>query len=145
MSAGTAILHEALGKVKAHSVVSLAPPESMTLALNTLNSMLQTWLSRGIDMGTMPLNAHADELGEPMDARNGIVNNLAIAVAPDFSYTPSRELMLAASTGLDEITKQYGSVTIPRRKVSSTMPLGAGYSKGPRRKVFAGTDTTIDA
>ena len=78
MSAGTEIIQEALRKIGAHSEVSPASAESILVGKSALNSMLEMWLSKGIDFGFAPLDAPGDDLSEPPDTRNGISSNLAI-------------------------------------------------------------------
>jgi len=140
MSSGTEIITEALQKIGAASVVAPADPDAIVAGKNALNSMLQQWLSVGIDMGTVPLDSPGDELSEPMDARNGIVDNLALMLAPFFSngkqvVTP--ELSRSAKIGYIFIKKMYQPVVIPQKKVSSTMPMGAGSTRGVWRSTFA--------
>lgn len=140
MSSGTEIITEALQKIGVASVAAPASPEAIDTAKNTLNGMLQMWQSVGVDMGVVPLNAPGDELSEPLDARNGIVNNLAIMLAPDFSngkQVVSPELSRNARIGYTFIKKMYQPVVIPQKKVSSTMPKGAGSTRGVWRSTFA--------
>lgn len=148
MSSGTVIIESGLKLIGAHSLAAPADPESIELGMNTLNSMLQLWLSQAIDLGIIPLQAPGDELAEPMDARQAIIDNLAIALAPNFE-TPtgpvSPILRGAANRGYASIENLYQIVTIPNKVVSSTLPRGAGNNRGSWNSPFAGKGATIDS
>lgn len=140
MSSGTAIIQTALQKIGAYSVVSPPQPESITLARDALNSMLALWLKKGIDLGVNVIAAAGDELGEPLDARNAIIDNLAPEIAPFFGGSVvSNDLSIQARTGYNDIARLYRVIEIPEKVVSSTMPMGAG-NKG---RVFAGKGKTV--
>ena len=139
MSTGTAIIERALQKIGAHSIVQPSNPEDIVIGMNALNSMLETWLTQGIDIGVTPLDVPGDELNEPTDTQNGIINNLAIELAPDFDngkLVVSADLRRNAKTGFQSIKNLYQKVTIPKKVVSSTLPVGAGNSRGINRRVF---------
>jgi len=139
MSSGTEIIQTALQRIGVHSVAAPASPEAIVSGKDMLNSMLQMWQSIGVELGAVPLNAPGDELGEPMDARAGIIDNLAIYMAPEFSngkQIVSPELSRSARIGYAFIKKMYQSIEIPKKKMSSTMPLGAGSTRGNHAAVF---------
>lgn len=146
MSSGTSVIQDALRKLGAYSVAHPLPPESIALGRDTLNSMIQEWRSKEIKMGCVPLDAPGDELSEPMDARNGIVENLAVRLYSDFpsiSDKTLRELRIQAGNSYRFICSQYQDLPIPDRVVSSTTPLGAGNMRGRLTKVFAGPGKTV--
>ena len=148
MSSGTEIIQEALGEIGAHSVASPAPAESVSVGMAVLNSMLQQWFDIGIDLGIMPLKNPGDELGEPMGARMGIVKNLAIVLAPKFDNgvsVVSQDLAKQSRNTYGQIRKMYQSITIPKKTVSSLMPLGSGHDRWVgRERTFAGDDFKLD-
>lgn len=139
MSTGTAIIQRALQGIGAHSRVAPASPESITLGMEKLNSMLEMWLSQGITIGFTPLDVPGDNLNEPADTKNGIICNLAIELAPDFDngkQIVSQELRRNAKVGFGNIKNLYQKITIPKKVVSSTLPVGAGNSRGVNRRTF---------
>lgn len=149
MSSGTSVIQDALQEIGAHSVLSPASPESISVGMRVLNSMIEQWASLGIDMGTVPLKNPGDELSEPLGARNGIVKNLAVVMAPKFDNgdnVVSMSLQKEANSGYRFIRRMYQVITIPQKTVSSTMPMGANNSRlrGYNRKTFAGKDKKID-
>lgn len=147
MSSGTEIIHSALRKIGAHSVISPASPESVDAARDTLNSMIQSWLSKGIDMGCLPLKAPGDELNEPLDAKHDIISNLAVMLAPEFDngkVVVSATLQRQAVAGLRSIRKLYQTITVPAKKVSSNMTMGAGSTRGYFTDPFVDSDRELE-
>lgn len=147
MSTGTDIIEEALQEIGAHSAIAPASPASIVLGMKRLNSMLETWLTKNIAIGFTPLEVPGDELNEPADTRNGIISNLAIAVAPPFDNgrnIVSNELRTNAKTQFGDIKNLYQKVTIPDKVVSSTLPVGAGNSRGVNRRTFFPKGGTIN-
>jgi hypothetical protein len=127
MSDGTTIIESALKLIGAHSIAAPADPESIEIGMFTLNSMLQLWLSQNVDMGIVPLEAPGDELGEPLDARQSIIDNLSILLAPNFGVgVVDQVLRDNARLSKAEIKRLYRNITIPAKVVSSTLPRGAG-------------------
>lgn len=146
MSTGTIIIKCALKEIGAHSILAPAPPESIVDGMGTLNSMLQLWLSNGIDLGIVPLSAPGDELGEPADAYQVIIDNLALSLAPNFDngkQIVSVDLKNNARDGYNRIKNLYQVLTIPNKVVSSTLPRGAGNRRNINSPVFAGKGATV--
>ncbi len=145
MTAFTVIAQKALGKIGVHSVLSPADEESITTAMDTMNSLLEEWEDIGIDTGMVPLKTPGQELSEPAAIRNALYAVLAFEMAPQFSsgqavVTP--ELVAAKNRGMRAI-RRYQNIVPPAKVVSSTMPLGAGNMKGTRPRVFAGRNHTL--
>ena len=132
MSTGTYIVKRALQKIGASSAVSEASPESIDTAFNTLNSMIALWTSQGIDTGAVYIAVVADELGEKQDCQNAIISNLAVMVAPDFdngNNIVSQALIGEARRELGSVKSLYRSFVIPKKVVSSTLPVGQGNTQ----------------
>jgi hypothetical protein len=144
MSSGTEIIQNALQHLGVHSVIAPAGAESISIGKDTLNSMLASWLAVGLDLGCNELAKPGDELAEPLSAKNCIEQNLAIMMAPYFKKEVGRTLYSNAAKTLKEVKKQYQSITVPKKKVSSTMPLGAGNRRGYFHRNFAGNDNELD-
>lgn len=147
MSSGTEIIQQALKRIGAHGITQPAAPETIVVGRDILNSMLQMWLSEGIDLGIVPLDAPGEELGEPLDARNAIIDNLALWLSPDFDNGEnivSEQLMSNARKGKNIIRNLYQDVVIPLKIVSSTLPVGQGNRTGFLRRVFKGKGGTVN-
>lgn len=147
MTTGTVIIQRGLQKIGAHSSLAPASPASIILGLEILNSMLEMWLSKDIAIGFTPLDVPGDELNEPTDTTNGIISNFALIAAPDFDNgknTVSNELRINAKTQFMDIKNLYQKITIPDKVVSSTLPVGAGNSRGVNRRVFFPKGGTIN-
>lgn len=135
MTIGTAIITDALKEIGVVSAVSPPAPESIEDGRKKLNSMLEMWLSRGIVLAFSPLDQVGDDLNEPADARNGIITNLALELAPLFNngkQIVSPQLQSNAGRDFANIKSLYSTITIPRKVLSSTTPVGAGNSRGAR-------------
>ena len=132
MSTGTFIVKRALQKIGASSAVSEPSADALDTGFDTLNSMISLWSSKGIQTGATPLSVVGDELNEKQDCRDAIINNLAINLAPDFDngkVIVSQDLRANARRGLGAITSLYGTFTIPKKVVSSTLPKGQGNNQ----------------
>lgn len=148
MSIGTVIIKSALKNIGAHSLVAPADPSDITDGKDVLNSMLQSWIMRNVSIGITPLNVPGDELNEPADTTNGIVYNLALAMSPRFDNGKtivSKELRDLARSEYAWIEGEYYRIFVPAINVSSTLPRGAGNTRGIDPQVFYGTQTEIDS
>ena len=146
MSSGTSLVKSALKKIGAHSIMAPADAESIEEGFKTLNAMLQLWLSEGINLGINPLQAPGDEVDEPADTTQAIIDNLAIACSPDYDNggnIVSERLLANATTGYNRVKNLYQEFDIPNKVVSSTLPRGAGNTRGRDSRVFAGKGTTV--
>lgn len=149
MTAGVTIIKDALQLIGAHSLVNPAPTESITLGMRVLNSMLEMWLTKNIDIGFTPLNVPSDELNEPADATNGITSNLSLALSPNFDngkQIVSPDLKRNARVQFQDIKNLYQTIDIPKKVVSSTLPVGAGNRSlnGSNQRTFKSVGGTIN-
>lgn len=143
MSTGTFLIEGALKKIQVVSVAVPSSPEQITDGLIELNSMLNLWLSWGIMMKWTPITVPGGDLNEPIDATNAIITNLAIKLAPSYSKPVSQDLKNNARIELDMIKSLYQEVFIPDKVVSSTLPLGAGNSKGVDSRTYFPSGGTV--
>ena len=131
MTTGTNIVKRALQEIGAASAVSEPSAESLATGLENLNSMIAMWVSKGIDTGAVALGVIGDELGENLDCRNGIIFNLAVYMAPNFDngkVVVSAGLAANARREFGDIKSLYQTFTVPKKVVSSTLPMGQGNS-----------------
>ncbi len=146
MSSGTSIIQDSLEEIGAHSILAVANPEAIEKGRKKLNSMLQLWLSRGIRLGHTPLKAAGDELSEPADARNAIVANLALELAPSFDNgknVVSQTLLNNARRLFNLVRDIYRVVEIPTKIISSTTPIGSGNRVTFNQRIFKGRGGTV--
>jgi hypothetical protein len=148
MSSGTFIILSALKRIGANSLAQPASPEAVVEGRDVLNSMLQLWLSENIDLGIVPLDAPGDELGEPLDSRNAIIDNLALRLSPLFdngNNVVSPQLASNAKREFGLIRNLYQVVDVPLKVVSSTLPVGSGNKTGlARQRIFKGIGGTVN-
>lgn len=147
MSSGTFIIQSALKRIGAHSIAQPAAPETIIEGRNVLNSMMELWLTDDIDLGVVPLDAPGDELGEPADTTNVIIDNLALMLSPDFDNGDnivSPRLNANATNGFIRVKDNYQQVIVPLKVVSSTLPTGMGNRNfGFPGRTFKGKGGTI--
>ena len=146
MSSGTSIIEDALKRIGVHSVVVPASPEDIASGKDALNSMLQLWISWGIRIQVVPLDAPGDELSESIDIRNAVVDNLALQLAPFYDNGKgivSQELRDNARRLFNQVKDLYQEFDVPKKVVSGLLPRGAGHSAGTRAQIFSGKGATL--
>lgn len=140
MSSGTFIVRSALNRIGVSTFFKTLPSETINDGRDTLKSMLQMWKTQGIEIGFAPLDASGDELGEPLDTRNAIVDNLALMLAPNFDNgkqpNVSPQLKANARSGYAWVKQQYRPLDVPNKRVSSTTPVGIGNINGVNSRTF---------
>ncbi len=144
MSAGTFVIEESLKLLGAHSLVAAADNETMTSAMHRLNGMIQRWESEGIKTGATWLEASGDELNEPMDATNAIIDNLALELSPGFKDSVPERLTINAGLGKGIVESLYQSITINPKVASAHLLRGQGNKSGYSNDVFFGPDRTVN-
>ena len=147
MSTGTEIVKEALQLIGAHSVLQPAAPESIDIGLKRLKSMIETWLTKDINIGATPLDVVGDELNEPLDCRDGVIFNLAVRCGPSFDNgkaNVSTTLANLARQQFQFIENNYSVITIPDKVISSTLPLGQGNYENFGEGAFFDEGSTIE-
>ena len=148
MSSGTELITESLEEIGASSSVAPANPEAIESGRRKLRSLIQYWTTQGIDLGLTPIDAAGDEVSEPLDARQAIIDNLALVLAPSFDNgknVVSQTLKDNARDGYERIKGIYQTVTISPKIISSTTPLGIGNSSrnGFFQRRCKGVDGTV--
>ena len=141
MTTGTVIIKRAAQKIGAPTT-----SEAILSGMEQLNSMMEGWLTDGIQIGFTPLSVPADDLNEPPDAFNAIVTNLAIELAPDYDngkVIVSQDLRRNATVSKTLIRNHYQRITVPGKIVSSTLPRGAGNRDFFRGRQFFGKGQSI--
>jgi hypothetical protein len=73
--------------------------------IRRLNQMMALWEGEGRNIGYIPVGTVTDVLTVPDAAILGIVNNLAIHMAPSFGASASPEIVALATMGLSIIDK----------------------------------------
>lgn len=147
MSTGTALIQDAARLIGAHSIVAPIDSDSIEVGFVALNNMMALWLSQGIDLQHVPLEVPADEMAEPGDTRNAIIEQLALQLAPYFftgQSVVSADLRALANRDFMFVKNIYQILSIPDKTVTATLPKGEGNSKGVDRQIFFGNGATIN-
>ena len=136
MSTGTVVCRDALYAGGISSNVNPPSAEQYDIAFRRLMGMLNMWLSKGIVLNFTPIDAIGQELDEPLDAYNGIVDNLAVNLLHFYKLPVPKELATNAKVNYNDIRTMYQELIIPSLVPSSTLPRGQGNSKGIDAQVF---------
>jgi hypothetical protein len=86
--------------------------EQQAQAIRRLNQMMALWEGEGRNISYIPVGTVTDVLTVPDAAILGIVNNLAIHMAPSFGATVSPEVIALATMGLATIDKMTAKEVI---------------------------------
>ncbi len=148
MTIGTKIIKGALRKIQVHTLNSPASPEDIENSVDTLNSMLEMWTSKGIELGILPLESSGNELGEPPDTTNAIKSNLALYLADDYEdgqAVVSKTLRDNARRDFEDLqTIGYRNLNIPGKVPSDTLLTGQGNKRWwDSYRTFFGPGTTL--
>lgn len=146
MSSGVDIIIDAYRRIGVTSSQTEVESESIVSAVPILNSMIEMWRTNwDIELTTInPLKVAGDPFDEPIDTRNGIVDNLAILLAPNFNKPISPDLRLNAKNGFEDIRDSYSDTEVPIMQFSSTTPRGAGNTRGIKPRVYMPIRTARD-
>lgn len=139
MSTGTILVQDALSNIGAHSTIRPASPSTIQLGFRRLTAMMELWLSQGIKLGVTPLVAPGDQLNEPDDTTEAIVDNLSLKLIPPFNNgkrVVTAELRLNARLSMATVKQLYQIVVVPCKSVSGTLPRGEGGTRGRRPREF---------
>ncbi len=148
MSSGTLIIKDSLRLIGAHSIARDADADAVQLGMRRLNGMIAEWEDQGIILNAKTLKNPGDPLDEPDGAYQAIIENLAVRLSPNYDNGKakvSRVLAANARISFMLVKDNYRVFTIPKKKVSSTCPVGEGNSKGINRKVYFGKEREIEA
>lgn len=108
-------------------------PGSMAKALDDMEAMLASWQVLGYDLnynfldsrdGTTPLPSQNSDI--PLWAKNAVMTNLAILIAPDFGVSPSSEVVNEASRGWRMLVRLFSRPLPLAENHCGILPLGTG-------------------
>lgn len=143
MTTAVKIIKKALRRIGVHGLKPV-PAEALNEALFTLNAMLDDWATQDIDIPYFLCEVTADELGEPADTREAIINNLAVLESPNWDNgndtRVSARLLQNAKMGFLHVIAGYRCFDVPLTVLSSTTPVGAGNITEVNSQVFWGTN-----
>lgn len=90
--------------------------------------MMALWESEGRNLGYIPVGIVTDVLTVPDAAILGIVNNLAIHIAPSYGATVPVEIAALAMMGLATIDKLTAQEVIPDLDLQRSADIGQSFS-----------------
>lgn len=105
------------------SEASLDPSEYQDYIF-ALNNFMESLAADGLDLGWTTVSNLADTVTVPDGALRGIIDNVAIEVAPDYNGFVSQSLTFNASAGM-KVLEKLGT-TIIATEYPTTLPIGSG-------------------
>lgn len=93
-----------------------------------LNNLMLAYDAQGITLGYTEVGSLGDDITVPTGALRGVIANLAIEMAPDFSGIITDGLVRAANEGLVAMRKL--GVIVGATQYPSTLPFGSGNDDG---------------
>jgi len=108
-----------------------------------MNNYMTAEAVNGIDLGYTVVSSVSDEVTVPAGALQGIIANVAIAVAPQFDAIVDIALIEKARTGLNAMRKL--GITLNPMRMPNTLPVGAGNEGGQSNNdhFFPGPDSAV--
>ena len=89
-----------------------------------MNNYMTALAASGINLGYTIVTGLADTVTVPVGALRGLIDNMAIEVAPDYSAPVSEALALAAREGMTAM-RMLGQ-TMAGTRYPGTLPIGSG-------------------
>lgn len=130
MSTNLEIIEDALRDINVLSEVDNASAEQGAYALRKLNQMMELWKEQSIDVGWYAQTATTDDIPVPDWMEGAVTAGLAIACAPKYGATVSRELGVIADNAISTVKRKLISEGLQNRDMSH-MPIGSGhYGRG---------------
>lgn len=123
------IVHGALAEIGLAEYEFDISPEEIVAGIRRLDSMMASWSDSGI-VASYPLtnlydSAAIDENSNIPDvAREAVITNLALRLAPSYGKQISPDLRVAAKSSLNTLMRFYSR---PVERQLPSMPAGAGY------------------
>jgi hypothetical protein len=118
------VIKAALQRILVQASEADLEPDEYADAILALNVMMDSWRGDGIYLGYTQVDNVADIVTVPPGAIRGVIANLAIEVAPDYSGKISPELVMQADMGL-KVCRKLGQQIIPSQ-FPSNLPRGTG-------------------
>lgn len=122
-------IESALRKIRVLDMYSTADATQITLGIDALNGMMQTWEANGIAVGWVPVASANDLLPGPLEAQNPIIYNLAIRLRPDYGATLDPDVIELAKEGVSML-RALGANAEYNRIEYDDLPSGDSQSVG---------------
>lgn len=124
MTTAAQVCKAALQRILVQGSEADLEPSEYQDAIFALNNMMEDWAANGTVLGYTTVADLGDDITVAAGAIDGIIDNLAIKVAPDYEGTVSPELRTSALRGRNTCRK-IGAVD-RYTQYPSTLPYGSG-------------------
>lgn len=102
---------DALGLIQAVATTQPIKAQDMATSIRTLNRVMERNEANAIALGWAPVTSPSDTLPLPAEAELPILYALAVALAPHWGITPSREVTVGAWNGASELARDQAVAT----------------------------------
>lgn len=141
MATTAQVLKAALRDILVQGSEADLQPDEYADAIFEMNNYMTALDANGIALGYTVVNSLDDNVTIPDGAMLGLIANLAILLAPQFSAPISPGLITKAKTGYRAMQKL--GITILPTKMPSTMPIGAGNQGDSGARFYPGAASQI--
>ena len=127
METAATIITDAMQLILVQASESEIEADEAQSAIRFLNRMMDKLAASGINLGYSRVSNLADQITVPDGAIDGIISNLALAIAPLYlspGESVSTELRIAAVDGLETMRKL--GVSFSDMQLPCTLPQGSG-------------------
>ncbi len=138
----SSVITDALGEAFINAMEQPTEAADMQKGIRYLNRMMAKLDAKGISLGYTVVNDPTDLITIPDGAIDGLIMNLAVALAPSYGEQVSPELFQNAKSGMKAML-DIAVVALPR-KLPCTLPVGSGnYDTRYNDKFFPCPDSTV--
>ena len=123
MATAAQVLKAALQRIIVQASEAALQPDEYQDAIFAMNNRALAWDAQGIQLGYTIVTDLGDEVTVPIGALRGLIANVAIEIAPDYSGQVTQALVTQAKLGFDAILhlgNRIGQTEFP-----STLPIGS--------------------
>lgn len=149
MSTAKFIILQSLTRIGKNSPLKKAKAADISAGLSSLQSFMEMLGTMRIILPTNPVRGSSDELGETLDTRNALIDNLAIEIATNYDngqVIVSETLAVNAAKGMAFLKTYYRNSVALNKVPGSTLPVGAGRARGIKPRIyFNGVTPLVDA
>lgn len=125
MATAAEVIKAALQKTIVQASEAAFEPDEFADAIFTMNNYMTDLDASGIALGYTVVTTLGDEVTIPVGALRGLIYNLAIETAPEFSGVVTTEVREIARAGLNTMRKL--GVSMGDSAFPATLPRGTGH------------------
>ena len=134
MATANQVLKAALQKILVQDFEAELEQEEYEIAILEMNNFMLDLDARGVSLGYTEVSSLSDDITIPTGALRGLINNLAIQIAPYFNGKVTQVLASLAAEGLNTMR------LLGKRRITSSFPSSLPIGSGNEDSWGGGTD-----